>query len=187
MVLQVDAAGTPQDWMTLQDAAVAITNKNVAWMYGDPIATLHGGISRLSGLRSTLDIPPILATRSVSNYNLAEGVPSLNNHKLFARDRHVCAYCGGIYRHAELTREHIQPVSRGGLDVWKNVVTNCKPCNGSKGNKTLKESGLSLLYLPYEPNWFENFLLRRGGRKILADQMEFLVGRLPSHSRLLLS
>lgn len=185
MVLQVDAAGTPQDWLSLEDAATILCNNNVAWTHGQKIATLHGGMSRLSGSISTLDIPAILATKGVSRRNLAGGVPSLTNQKLFARDRHLCAYCGEIFTYKELTREHILPVSRGGKNTWMNVVTTCKCCNGRKGNMTLDESGFSLLYLPYEPNWFEDFLLQRGGRKILADQMEFLVGRLPSHSRML--
>lgn len=185
MVLQVDAAGTPQDWLSLENAATILCNNNVAWTHGQMVGTLHGGISRLSGNRSSLNIPAIIATRGISRRNLADGVPSLTNPKLFARDRYLCAYCGDVFTMRELTCEHIVPVSRGGANVWTNVVTTCKCCNNRKGNKTLDESGLSLLYLPYEPNWFENFLLQRGGRRILADQMEFLMGRLPAHSRML--
>ena len=184
MVLQVDVAGTPQEWLHPEDAATILCNGNVAWTHGRTVMTLHGGWNRI-GDRSTLDIPAIIATKGMAKNNLASGVPSLTNPKLFARDRFMCAYCGDVFPTKELNREHIHPVSRGGQDIWMNVVTTCRHCNWQKGSMTLEESGLSLLYLPYEPNWFENFLLRRGGKVILADQMEFLMGRLPSQSRML--
>ena len=61
--------------------------------------------------------------------------PALANHKLFSRDRQVCAYCGGRFDFDDLTREHIVPTSRGGLDSWMNCITACRPCNGHKGNR----------------------------------------------------
>ena len=41
---------------------------------------------------------------------------------------------------------------------------------------------MHLLYVPYVPNIFEKMILRN--KKILADQMEFLIGRIPKHSRI---
>ena len=41
---------------------------------------------------------------------------------------------------------------------------------------------MPLLYVPYTPNWFEDFILQIGGRTTLADQMDFLAGRLPEES-----
>ena len=65
-----------------------------------------------------------------------------------------------------------------------NVVTACIKCNSRKGCRTPEEAGMSLLYLPYTPNWFEDLILQAGGRKILADQMEFLMAKVPTNSRL---
>ena len=64
-----------------------------------------------------------------------------------------------------------------------NVVTACKNCNSYKGNYLLKDIDLDLLYLPYEPNHFERLILQH--RKILTDQMEYLIAGVPKHSRLL--
>jgi 5-methylcytosine-specific restriction endonuclease McrA len=108
--------------------------------------------------------------------------PGLTNAKLFARDRQVCAYCGGQFHVEDLTREHIVPVSRGGKDTWMNCITACRPCNGRKGNRLPEESRMSLLYLPYVPSLHEDMILR--GRRILADQMEFLLASVPRYSRL---
>jgi hypothetical protein len=186
MVLQVDKAGTPQDWLTLEGAAKVICSGHMAWSLGDPIATLRGGRSRLTGEVSRLAIPAIVATDGMANFNLADCVPPLTNHnrKLFTRDRHLCAYCGEQFDAGLLTREHIMPVSRGGKDVWTNVVTACKACNNRKSARTPEEAHMPLLYLPYAPNWFEDFVLQRGGKRILADQMEFLIHRVAEKSRL---
>lgn len=185
-ILQVDITGTPQDWISPETAATMICNDNVAWTSGPTAAILRGGWSRLHDRQSMLEIPAIIGSRGSSKVNLQNAVPPLtsNNVKLFERDCHMCAYCGFVGTYRELNREHIIPVSRGGKNVWTNVVTACKPCNSRKGNATPEEMGLSLLYLPYEPNLFEDFILQRGGRRILADQMEFLLARVPPHSRL---
>jgi 5-methylcytosine-specific restriction endonuclease McrA len=108
--------------------------------------------------------------------------PALTNPKLFARDRHVCAYCGGRFPAEHLTREHIRPVSRGGSDVWMNCITACRTCNGEKGNRLPEEARMSLRYLPYVPSLHEDMILR--GRRILADQMDFLLASVPRSSRL---
>jgi len=41
---------------------------------------------------------------------------------------------------------------------------------------------MPLLYVPHVPNLHEGFILRN--RRILADQMEFLMAGVPRHSRL---
>ena len=41
---------------------------------------------------------------------------------------------------------------------------------------------MQLLYVPYTPNRHEHFILQN--RNILADQMEYLMASVPSHSRL---
>ena len=104
-------------------------------------------------------------------------VPALSNPKLFARDRYVCAYCGGRFLVDELTREHIVPISRGGSDSWMNCITACRGCNGRKGNRLPEEAHMTLLYLPYVPSLHEDMILR--GRRIVADQMDFLLASVP--------
>lgn len=52
------------------------------------------------------------------------------------RDGHVCTYCGSKKR---LEGDHIVPLSRGGSNALTNIATACRPCNLSKGSKTLEE------------------------------------------------
>ena len=63
-----------------------------------------------------------------------------------------------------------------------NLVTACGPCNGRKADRTPEEAGMPLVYLPYVPSLHEDMILR--GRRILADQMDFLLASVPRSSRL---
>ena len=63
-----------------------------------------------------------------------------------------------------------------------NLVTACGAYNGRKADRTPEEAGMPLVYLPYVPGRFEDFLLE--GRHIRADVHEWLAARLPKGSRL---
>ncbi|MBI4537976.1 MAG: HNH endonuclease [Gemmatimonadetes bacterium] len=81
----------------------------------------------------------------------------VTNTFLFARDDYRCQYCGR-HRHELrgrqfLTRDHIVPLSRGGDNSWKNVVTCCSPCNNKKGHHLVSEVGFRVLSMPKEPNY----------------------------------
>ncbi len=181
-VLQLDVSGRPQSWISAKEAAILYASDSVAWTLGDIIHVLRGGTQRRSGLQSRIDVHPIIAVRGAVPSRAWRQTPALSNPKLFARDRMVCAYCGGHFHVDELTREHIIPTSRGGHDSWMNCITACRPCNGHKGNRLPEEAHITLMYLPYTPSLHEDMILR--GRRILADQMEFLLASVPQHSRL---
>lgn len=83
----------------------------------------------------------------------------VTNTFLFARDSYRCQYCG---RHRSalrgrdfLTRDHVVPISRGGANVWSNVVTACSPCNNRKASHLPQECGMQVLHAPAEPNYVE--------------------------------
>jgi hypothetical protein len=69
-----------------------------------------------------------------------------------------------------------------GVDTWMNVVTACRACNHRKSSRNPEQAGMPLLYTPYVPSLWEDFILRN--RRILADQMEFLMAHIPKTSRL---
>lgn len=127
-VLQLDVSGRPQAWLSVKDAAVLYASQSVAWTLGEPFMVLRGGIQRRTGLQSRLALHPIIAVHGAMPSRAWRTIPSLTNPKLFARDRQMCAYCGDVFPHEELTREHILPTSRGGADTWMNCITACKLC-----------------------------------------------------------
>ena len=44
----------------------------------------------------------------------------------------LCHYCGGKFSSADLTMDHIVPVTRGGKSTRGNVVPACRECNSKK-------------------------------------------------------
>jgi 5-methylcytosine-specific restriction endonuclease McrA len=182
-ILVLDAGGTPRRWIGVEEAVAYYCKEQVAWDYGEHSFTLRGGISRASGQQSSLTLRSIVAVRGDRAHRAPlAATPALTREMLFARDCHVCAYCGRRLRPAELTAEHVQPRSRGGKTSWTNLVSACKPCNLRKGDRTPEQARMPLLYVPYVPSLCEAFILRN--RRILADQMAFLMAGVPAGSRL---
>jgi len=183
LILTIDTNGIPHRWITWQHACFYYAKNQIAWSAGEHAFTVNGGINRVSGERSSITASSIIAIRGKAMALRAFGqVPPLNNRELFHRDRYLCAYCGHILPGAKLTRDHIIPFSRGGKDTWMNVVTACRGCNERKSDRTPEIAHMELLYLPYIPNRAEYLILTN--RRILADQMEFLVRHVPAQSRL---
>ena len=182
-VLQLDIQGTPQAWISLEQAALHVAADSVAWSDGrGPLATLRGGHNVARGRQSVIEVPPIIALHGASRINLFDVVPAFSRSKLFRRDRHTCAYCGQRFGENVLQCEHMVPASRGGRWTWMNLVSACGACNGRKADRTPEEAGMPLVYLPYVPSRYENFLLE--GRVIRADVHDWLAARLPKGSRL---
>jgi len=98
-----------------------------------------------------------------------------SNHNLVDRDGRRCLYCGRTEAEVRraglrLTRDHVVPISRGGRDEWRNVVTACEPCNNSKADRTPEEAGLRLLAEPRTPTAWDLVLARHGD---LAELLAF--------------
>jgi hypothetical protein len=181
-VLALDIGGMPREWISLEQAVTYYARELVSWHLGDPIKTFRGGFQR-SGRQSSIDAHPIVAIDTSSHTLQLRGKIALSNRTLFGRDRHMCAYCGHVFKNKDLSRDHIIPRSQGGENKWMNVVTACINCNTKKDARTPEEARMQLLFAPYVPNLYEHLLLQN--RNILADQMEYLKAGVPKHSRLL--
>lgn len=70
---------------------------------------------------------------------------------IYARDNHICQYCGDPFPTGDLTFDHVLPVAQGGRKDWENIVTACITCNRKKGGRTPEEAGLHLVRLPRRP------------------------------------
>lgn len=179
-VLICDVGGQPHHWASWQDGVVLRYKNLLSYEIGD-ISQFNGGTNRISGERSRVDIGEILFLKETLKYD--SRIPPLTNQNLFARDRNICCYCGRHYHESKLSRDHIIPVSKGGKNIWNNVVASCKSCNHEKDDNLLHEVDMKLLFLPYVPSHAERLIL--ANRKILASQMDFLQAMLPANSRLL--
>ena len=182
-ILALDVAGAPHRWINVREGAHYYATGMVAWSAGTHEFVLRGGVQRTTGVQSQIRASSIIAIRgkdfSVRNF---EHAPALTKERLLARDRYVCAYCAQQFPPEQLDAEHIVPSSKGGAYSWLNLVSACKACNNRKANRTPQAAGMKLHYVPYVPNRYEAFIL--ANRRILADQMEFLLLGVPKSSRL---
>ncbi len=181
-LLSLDSHGRVLDWINWQDAACLYARDAVSWTLGEPCLHIHGGVSRITGERSVIDLHPIIAARGHARSRALDPTPTLSNTALFARDAYICLYCGQQFSRPHLTRDHVMSISKGGRDKWENVVTACFHCNSRKSNRTPQQANMPLLAVPYRPSWIEHMIL--SNRNILADQMAFLKAQLPKRSKL---
>jgi 5-methylcytosine-specific restriction endonuclease McrA len=184
-VLRANVAGMPLEWIDYREAARLYHQGQVAYSCGSPIYRLHGGRNALSGARTILEVSSIIATLGhTGNPGNTRGdyVPPLNNQTLFRRDGFLCLYCAQRFPTAELSRDHVQPLSQGGADTWTNVVTACRRCNNAKAWRTPEQAKMQLIAVPFAPTYAEYIFLK--GRRVLADQMQYLLAHFPRSSPL---
>jgi len=98
-------------------------------------------------LSETFHLPTVIRLRNYVKIPYKE--ISLSRRNVLHRDNYTCQYCGE--RRHDLTIDHIQPRSRGGIDTWENVVAACLKCNVKKGDRTPKEANMHLLTTPRRP------------------------------------
>jgi 5-methylcytosine-specific restriction endonuclease McrA len=183
LILALNSGGEPLGWINYEKSAFYYAKNKVRWSLGEYEVVLRGGINAETGKQSTLKMDTIIAldsNKSPTHYR--KHTPTLSNLTLFERDMRLCAYCGEVFSSKKLTRDHVLPTSKGGKDIWTNVVTACSPCNRKKDARTPEQAGMPLLYVPYTPSYNETLILMN--KKILSDQMEFLLKGVPENSRL---
>jgi hypothetical protein len=180
-ILRTDASGMPLEWIDFRQAARLHFLGMIAYVCGESLFTLRGGINAQSRRQSTIEINSIVATQG--NHKLRDSyTPPLSNRTLFQRDDHICLYCGERFNQRHLSRDHVTPISQGGMNRWTNVVTACVRCNNHKAGRTPEQAGMQLLAIPFTPTHAEYIYLQ--GRNVLADQMAFLRAHFPRSSPL---
>jgi 5-methylcytosine-specific restriction endonuclease McrA len=185
LVLRTDVAGMPLEWIDYKEAARLYHQEQVAYTCGSMLYKLYGGVNAKTGRRTILEVNSIVATIGHTGNpgnTRHDYVPPLNNQTLFRRDAYLCMYCAVRFASRELSRDHIRPFSQGGIDVWTNVVTACRRCNNQKASRTPEQAKMQLIAVPFTPTYAEYIFLK--GRRVLADQMEYLLAHFPRTSPL---
>ena len=96
--------------------------------------------------RLTITVPSVI--RLVEYRRVPRQNRSISRRAIMLRDRGSCQYCGAKAAAVEMTLDHVIPRSRGGGNVWENLVAACKPCNNMKGDRTPDEAGMTLRSKP---------------------------------------
>ncbi len=107
---------------------------------------LHAGGGRFHSEHMEVPTPSVVQLRRYVRVPYRHRA-TLTRRGVFIRDGHACQYCG---RPAE-NIDHVHPRSRHGAHEWENVVAACMGCNSRKGDRTLKEAGMTLNRRPFAP------------------------------------
>lgn len=105
----------------------------------------------IQAVRLRMRVPEVV---SLTEYDrLPATTVAFSRRNLFKRDHYQCQYCGIQPGGGELTIDHVQPRSRGGLSTWQNCVLACVECNKRKADRTPTEAGMKLKVTPVRPRW----------------------------------
>ena len=104
---------------------------------------------KISSQSLTINLPSIVALRQYVNPRMLAAFTRRNVYNAYAEFRDGrrmwrCALCGHEIEQADLTFEHLLPRAQGGQSCWENVCLAHADCNNKKGNRTLKQAGLTL-------------------------------------------
>lgn len=126
-------------------------NNYTLYNWNDWINLLFEDKPFVQSVRFKICVPEIVV---LTDYNkIPRFNVRLNMKNIWMRDSGQCQYSGHHLSLKNATKDHIVPESRGGKNVWDNVVTCCENINRKKGNRTPEEAGLKLLSNPRKPQW----------------------------------
>src|ERR1700727_3804410 len=96
--------------------ALVLVLKGVARTEEEQGAILHAA-------RVRVPMPSVI--RLLEYRRIPHQTRALSRKNILLRDRNTCQYCGIVLNSGELTLDHVQPRSRGGLSPWENLVACC--------------------------------------------------------------
>ena len=100
-------------------------------------------------VRGQIRMPTVIV--AVNYAKVPKKRPKLCARTIRERDGNRCQYTGRILRPEEGSLDHVVPRSRGGKDVWENLVWSAKEVNQKKADRLPHEAGLKLLSIPRAP------------------------------------
>ena len=99
--------------------------------------------------RGPIRVPTVIV--AVNFAKVPKKRPKLCARAIRERDGNRCQYTGRLLRPNEGSLDHVVPRSRGGADIWENLVWSAKDVNQRKADRLPHEAGLRLLAVPRAP------------------------------------
>ena len=115
-------------------------------------------------VRGQIRVPTVIV--AVNYAKVPKKRPKLCARAIRERDGNRCQYTGRLLRPDEGSLDHVVPRSRGGKDVWENLVWSAKEVNQKKADRLPAEAGLKLLSKPRAPKELPVSALLRNTTKV---------------------
>jgi 5-methylcytosine-specific restriction endonuclease McrA len=131
---------------TYEPLSVVSGHRAICLVLGDKAEVVEDDGTFVHSERISMSAPLVIRLRYVVKvpYNRHA---SMSRRAVFARDNHRCGYCGNTAD----SIDHVMPRSRGGTNVWENVIAACRGCNLRKRDRTPEEAGMRLSTIPRAP------------------------------------
>jgi 5-methylcytosine-specific restriction endonuclease McrA len=100
-------------------------------------------------VRGPIRVPTVIV--AVNYAKVPKKRPKLCAKTVRERDGNRCQYTGKLLKPDEGSLDHVVPRSRGGKDMWENLVWSAKDVNQRKADRLPHEAGLKLLSVPRAP------------------------------------
>lgn len=100
-------------------------------------------------VRGPIRVPTVIVAVNFSK--VPKKRPKLCARSIRERDGNRCQYTGRLLHPDEGSLDHVVPRSRGGEDVWENLVWSARDVNQRKADRLPNEAGLELLRVPCAP------------------------------------
>jgi 5-methylcytosine-specific restriction endonuclease McrA len=105
----------------------------------------------LRSAKMKIRVPTVTIAKKFDKMPIKRFKGNPSKEAIYLRDGKKCQYTGKQLMYHEATLDHVVPKSRGGRDVWTNLVLSSKDINFKKGNSLNSEVGLKLLKQPTVP------------------------------------
>lgn len=110
-----------------------------------------GDLCIMSAHQRKVKLPTIIVLTEYADIPTFE--VKLTRRNIMIRDGFICQYTGVRLKSSVATIDHVIPKSRGGRNIWENVVTSHPDVNRRKSDRTPDEAGLKLFRTPSKPSW----------------------------------
>ncbi len=166
LILSLDNHGVPHRWVSWQQACFYYAKNLVAWTMGERTFTFHGGISRMTGERSsiTATLDHRHQGQGAGGQGLPPGAAAQQPRAVPPRPPHLRVLRRRVQLLAPDARPHHAAVARRARHLDERGH-RLPPVQRQKRNRMPEEAGIELLYAPYVPNKAEYLILTN--RRIL--------------------
>lgn len=147
---------------SFEPLSVVSAHRAVTLLVQEKVVALDESPIFFNSANGSINVPYV----ALHKKNVRRGVnlkaTSWSRHGVLVRDGFTCAYCFGPAD----TIDHVVPRAAGGKSTYENCVAACFSCNQKKKDKSLKEIGWSLNFVPTVPSMYENILNRARGDEV---------------------
>lgn len=132
-----------------EEAVAVVSWQRAMTMVHSGLAVIHEAVEgrMINSPTAQFVFPKVIRLLKYVYVKYRTRVPSCSKKGVLKRDKWTCVYCN---RSAN-TVDHIVPRAKGGKSTWENLAACCSSCNNAKSDKTVKEAGLKLQWIPRPP------------------------------------